>query len=720
MASRLSPLASRLSPLASRLSPLACVLSLWIGTGSATHAVDIHVRDYGPAGPPPTADGSTWATAFGTIEQAIALANALTTDDRILIGGADTSLAGGRAWKPGGGSTGPWAVWPGPGTPPATSSSFVIGAGSGLLRIEGGYPVQGGNAVDYALHPTVLSGDLGGDDPSLGGWESISAVEIDENAFHVVTILDNDDIILDGFTIERGNGDDDRSDVPDGFQTGLGGGGVFLTGSTLPIPGFPDCNPSVLSFAQATILNCTIQLNTGLAGAGIAASRHWPIVEESSIPVVTVRNSIIRANRSTDRGGGIAIGYGLLDIAGSIVAANRAVPTGGGIWLSGKHPPPPCSEPPCFCPQPPPERETEPAGAVMVHCTIADNEVTGSSGAGIAWEDLAGGSPLLFESCIVATNRVDFTVNAAWTDSTHQYSSEAACGTCVLVPELVYSATPTGQGAFGVPTPLTYDIRDPHFLNAGPWISFSVLDPLSRTYEVHPCSFARDLGQPDTALLPRDLFDVNHNGITTGELLPDVVWNDRVQVSGFWPPSPVPLSPPGLRSDIGALEHSDPGDCYFDMAGPQQGGGPDGVVGPEDLAVLLGLWTSGPNAPFGTYTNLCLRSVTDPTQTVSEFQPQAPRLCTCIDRDRDGIIGAAELAGLLGAWGGCPGFLLSGEGGEGMMSESLAMPQGLSPTALADLFGFATVESFADWVATLSPAARSEVLGLLAVPSGGV
>jgi hypothetical protein len=546
----------------------------------------------------------------------------------------------------------------------------------------------------------------------LGGWQDINVIEIHENAFHVVTIRDNDTVTLDGFTIERGNGDDDRDDLPDAFQTGVGGGGIFLTGSTVPIPGFPDCNPSVLSFAQATILNCTIQLNTGLAGAGIAASRHWPIVEESSIPVVTVRNSIIRANRSTDRGGGIAIGYGLLDIAGSVVAANRAVPTGGGIWLSGTHPPPPCSEPPCFCPQPPPERETEPTGAVIVHCTIADNEVTGISGAGIAWEDLAGGSPLLFESCIVATNRADYTANAAWTDSTHQYSSEAACGTCVLVPELVYSAAPTGQGAFGVPTPLTYDIRDPHFLNAGPWISFAVLDPLSRTYEVHPCSFARDLGQPDTALLPRDLFDVNHNGITTLELLPDVVWNDRVQTSGFWPPSPVPLSPPGLRSDIGAVEHSDPGECYFDLD-------ENGSVDAPDLAILLGLWTSGPSGWGGEYTNLCLRTLTDPAPLIDEFQPQVPRPCTCIDRDRDGFIGAAELAGLLGAWGPCPTFLLGGGGPEAGMTESLSGPQGASPLALADLFGFTTVESFAHWVATLSPAVRAEILSLLAPMPGG-
>jgi hypothetical protein len=53
------------------------------------------------------------------------------------------------------------------------------------------------------------------------------------------------------------------------------------------------------------------------------------------------------------------------------------------------------------------------------------------------------------------------------------------------------------------------------------------------------------------------------------------------------------------------------------------------------------------------------------------------------------------------------------------MSESLAGPQGASPLALADLFGFTTVESFAHWVATLSPAARAEILSLLAPMPGG-
>jgi hypothetical protein len=688
-------------------------LSLWIGTGSATHAVDIHVRDYGPAGAPPNADGSTWATAYGTIEEAIARANLLGTDDRILVGAANTSLAGGRAWKPGGGSTGPWAVWPGPGTPPATSSSFVIGTGVGELRIEGGYPVQGGNTVDYELHPTVLSGDLAGDDPPLGGWEQISIPEIHENALHVVTIRDNDNVILDGFTIERGNGDDDRSDLPDGFQDGVGGGGIFLTGSAVPIPGYPQCRPSVLQFAQATILNCTIQLNTGLAGAGIGASRHWPVQQEPELPRVTIRNSIIRANQSTDRGGGIAIGYGLLDIAGSIVAANRAVPTGGGIWVSGHLPTASCAPLPFGL-------EAERAGALIVHCTIADNEVTGTTGAGIGWESLGAGSTLLFDSSIIATNRGEYTASSGgvWLDSIHQYSEESFCSTCVSAPDLVFSAAPTNQQYNGLPTPLTYDIRDPHFLNAGPWISFAVLGPLDRTYEVHPCSFARDLGQPDTALLPRDLFDVNHNGITISELLPDVVWNDRVQTSGFWPPSGLPV--PGLRADIGGVEHSDPGDCYFDMAGPVPPNFlPDGVVGPEDLAILLGLWTSGPSVPLGTYTNLCLRTVTDPAQTIPESQPQAPRPCTCIDRDRDGFIGAAELAGLLGAWGPCPTLLMSNGGNEMGMSESLSIPQGGSPLALADLFGFTSIESFSEWLATLSPAARAEILSLLAPMPGG-
>jgi hypothetical protein len=655
------------------------------------------VRDYGGQQPPPEADGSSWALAFGTIQAALEKAGLSGGTDKILVAAASD----GRAWKPGAENLGAWGVWPGPGDAPTETSSFHVSATVGIVRLQGGYHPLGSSDPNYDLHPTVLSGDLAGDDhlgPEYGGWENIETLVIHENALHVVTIEGNDGITLDGLTIERGNGDDDRSELPDGFEDGVSGGGVLLTGIPVPVPGFPECPEQILSFSQAKFLNCTIQLNTGLSGAGIAATRHWPVEEETAPPVVTIRNSVIRANRTTNRGGGIAIAYGMLDMAGSIVASNRAVDTGGGIFLTGSYPTD------AACPMPP-GCGAVPGGAFIVHSTIADNETTNSSGAGIAWERLGHGSSVILESTILATNRGEWAQehDPVWQEDNHQWLSQQGCVGCDEGPpcleeiELRFCAVPTGQNATTLPNPLTYDVRDPHFLNAGPWISYAEVGPLERTYEVHPCSFARDLGQPDTALLPRDLFDVNHNGVTAGELLPDVVWNDRVQESGYWPTLSSPENPV-LRADVGAIEHADPGDCYFDLD-------QSGAVGSADLAILLGLWTA--SGSLGGYDGLCLRTVDESGQAWID-----PRPCTCIDRNRDGFIGAVELAGLLGAWGPCPTFLQGESETQGLQFEG-AEPASMSPFALAGMFGFSSLEEFAIWLGQLPEPARALILANL-------
>jgi hypothetical protein len=104
----------------------------------------------------------------------------------------------------------------------------------------------------------------------------------------------------------------------------------------------------------------------------------------------------------------------------------------------------------------------------------------------------------------------------------------------------------------------------------------------------------------------------------------------------------------------------------------------DGEVGPADLATLLGA--------FGVCWGC--RS----------------------DLDRDGIVGPADLAILLGAWGTCPGdceplesLAAGGEAGcDGQRSTDA-----MAPTEVMDLFGLASVEELAAWLLELSPEVRA-------------
>jgi hypothetical protein len=149
-------------------------------------------------------------------------------------------------------------------------------AGTELLRGE----------RDIALHATILSGDLNGDD----GFDFANN---DENAYHVVTGADN--ATLDGFTITAGN-----ANVP---PDNLGGGMV---------------NSSV----SPTVSNCTFESNWAQIGAGMH--------NRFSSPAVT--HCTFSHNSASHVGGGMC--NQLLSspaLTNCTFSHNSAGDTGGGI-----------------------------------------------------------------------------------------------------------------------------------------------------------------------------------------------------------------------------------------------------------------------------------------------------------------------------------------------------------------------------------------------------
>ena len=192
------------------------------------------------------------------------------------------------------------------------------------VAIYGGYAGQGASdpdARDVALHPTVLSGNIG------------SAGRTD-NSFHVLTATGvNASTALDGITIVGGNA----------YSLGLYqsyGGGLFALGGS---PTLTNCtfsgNTAVAGggmycySASPTLINCTFIGNTATGSSTGGGGMHNTY---SASP--TLINCIIWANSATDSS--FSYGGGMYNTDSSsptlincTIGANSAK-TGGGIYSS--------------------------------------------------------------------------------------------------------------------------------------------------------------------------------------------------------------------------------------------------------------------------------------------------------------------------------------------------------------------------------------------------
>ncbi|MBM4113530.1 MAG: hypothetical protein FJ253_09220 [Phycisphaerae bacterium] len=171
-------------------------------------------------------------------------------------------------------------------------------------------------------------------------------------------------------------------------------------------------------------------------------------------------------------------------------------------------------------------------------------------------------------------------------------------------------------------------------------------------YRLKACSDLKDEGS--NALVPLDVEDVNDaNG--TGETLP---WDldDTTRIVD-------------TTVDMGAYENSM--HCQGDL-------NEDGVVDGDDLGTLLGQWGA------------CVG-------------------CSG-DFNCDGAVDGDDIGTLLGNWGSCPGFLGGGGGGGESMMGSEGGESPITPQALAEEFGFETIEGFVAWLSTLDFETMSALL----------
>jgi predicted outer membrane repeat protein len=195
-----------------------------------------------------------------------------------------------------------------PGEPAEVEATFLIPSG---VALYGGFVGTESTREqrDWTAHPTILSGDLEGDDANSNGniaetWEDIRGT----NAYHVVTFDPTTEItpetIIDGFTITAGNADgpavDDR------------GGGLYCP----LILARPDCSP--------TLINLVISGNSARQGGGL-------FVQNGAAHMVLTQVTF-QGNRATDRGGGLYAQNGSFPVLTDVTFTGNHGDKGGGFY----------------------------------------------------------------------------------------------------------------------------------------------------------------------------------------------------------------------------------------------------------------------------------------------------------------------------------------------------------------------------------------------------
>lgn len=193
--------------------------------------------------PGPVHDGTSWARAFLTLQDALAVAG---DGDEILVAeGVYKADRGGTA------------------TPGDRAASFVLKEGLAVRGGFAGYGQPDPDAKDILAYETILSGDLNANDL----WGILFR---DDNSYHVVTgPASGPPAMLDGFTVTAGQAD---GPYPHHY-----GGGLYNPGGELDI------------------VNSTFRGNTAVWGGGIM---------NFGAPVRMVNTQVI-GNRALMLGGGL-------------------------------------------------------------------------------------------------------------------------------------------------------------------------------------------------------------------------------------------------------------------------------------------------------------------------------------------------------------------------------------------------------------------------------
>lgn len=264
-------------------------------TTLAAHAsaTVIHVRsDAGPGG-----DGQSWVTAYRDLRDALAQAAGTAAAESIWVAAGE--------YRPDAGTG-------------SRIMSFELSAGVSVL---GGFAGDETSADqrDPAANPTILTGDLLGDD-------GVGFAGNTENSFHVVTALGLDTpAVLDGCVVRGGNAN--------GFVSFLRGGGIFSIASEVALHGcrVEDNSARLGGGLHAVASSITV---VGCEFVGNHATERGGAVDSQESTLISVQTAF-EANASDISGGAIRAVGGSVACAGGLFHGNQYVTTGGGIAAQG-------------------------------------------------------------------------------------------------------------------------------------------------------------------------------------------------------------------------------------------------------------------------------------------------------------------------------------------------------------------------------------------------
>lgn len=253
---------AQMSPRTFTVCSLAVMLSRIAVTGGAVIYVD---------GNSPGGDGSSWATGFKYLQDALAVAH---VNDEIRVA-QGTYVPDRSRVNPGGSGD--------------REATFRLKNG---VAIKGGFAGDGEpdpDARDIVNNATILSGDLVGDD-------GLDFANNGENSYHVLAGSDTDEtVVLDGFTVIGGNA----------TGSSIFGGGL--------------CN----KMGDLTLICCTLSGNSAANGGGIY----------NDIGNLRLTDCIFSENRTTvNAGGGIYNDRGNMTVSNCLFKENVADSWGGGIY----------------------------------------------------------------------------------------------------------------------------------------------------------------------------------------------------------------------------------------------------------------------------------------------------------------------------------------------------------------------------------------------------
>ncbi|MHC4648485.1 MAG: hypothetical protein ACYTBJ_23750, partial [Planctomycetota bacterium] len=249
---------------------------------------------YVDANAPPGGDGSSWATAYKYLQDALADANSKPKPVEIWVAGG--------VYKPDRDEAGTV-------TPLDRTATFDLIKGVTVYGGLGGTEDAATFSMaerDLVTNETILSGDLDGNDVDVNDARDLAYEPTrGENSYHVVSGIDNDETAqLDGFTITGGNAS--------GYMHWYGGG-VYLSNS------------------KAMISNCVVRGNKSYCGGGMYNRRSGPVVSGC----IVMGNLAGSSKSSESKGGGICCYRGSPTISDCIISRNVVggySARGGGIY----------------------------------------------------------------------------------------------------------------------------------------------------------------------------------------------------------------------------------------------------------------------------------------------------------------------------------------------------------------------------------------------------